>query len=141
MGMEAVGQINTGLIFGAIRNHPFIKENKLYYEEQLFLDEQENFKRVNCVSITTRLLRKYKFEDKNEIQKLKDIIVYPTEYFCPLDYASNILNITKNTYSIHWYSGAWLNTKDKIKQKCGRIIYRIVGKKKYYQIKRKLLKR
>lgn len=141
MGMEAVGQINTGLIFGAIRNHPFIKENKLYYEEQLFLDEQENFKRVNCVSITTRLLRKYKFEDKNEIQKLKDIIVYPTEYFCPLDYASNILNITKNTYSIHWYSGAWLNTKDKIKQKCGRIIYGIVGKKKYYQIKRKLLKR
>ena len=141
MGLEAIGQVATGLIFGALKNHPFIKENKKYYENQPFLDKQGNFKRINCVSITTNLLRKYGFQDKDEIQKIKDVIIYPIEYFSPLDYASNILNVTKKTYSIHWYSGAWLNLKDKIKQKCGRIIYKVCGRKKYYQIKNKLLKR
>lgn len=141
MGMESIGQVNTGLIFGAIKQHPFIKENKEYYEKQPFLDEQGNFKRITCVNVTTNLLKKYKFEDKNEIQKINDIIIYPTDYFCPLNYASKMLKITENTYSIHWYNGTWLNFKDKFKQKCGRIIYRIFGEKRYYKIKKKLLKR
>lgn len=141
MGLEAIGQVNTGLIFGAIKHHNFIKENKKYYENLSFLDEDGNFRRINCVSITTDLLRKYGFKDEDKIQEVREVTIYPIQYFCPLDYASNILNVTKNTYSIHWYSGAWLNLKDKIKQKCGRAIYKIFGKKKYYQIKKKLLKR
>lgn len=141
MGMESIGRVNTGLGFGTIRHHSFIKENKEYYENLSFLDEQGNFKRTTCVDITTSLLKKYGLEEKEDIQILKDIIIYPMEYFCPLDYASNTLHKTKNTYSIHWYSGAWLNLKDRMKQKCGRLLYKMVGKEKYYQIKRKLLKR
>lgn len=141
LGMESAGRVATGLGFGAKKHNKIIKENKEYYENNPFLDEQGNFIRTTCVDITTNILKKHGLKDQNEIQDLKDAIVYPTQYFCPLDYASGHLHQTKNTYSIHWYGGSWLNLKDRIKQKCGRLLFKIVGEKRYYKIKKKILKR
>ena len=43
----------------------------------------------------------------DNIIRYGEIFVYPTDYFCPLNYCTNELNITKNTRSIHHYHACW----------------------------------
>lgn len=68
-------------------------------------DGSRNLKTV--VAYTTELLRKNGLEDKNDIQQVAGIFIYPKEYFCPLDYESGELTMTENTRSIHHYSATW----------------------------------
>ena len=48
-----------------------------------------------------------------EKQMLANITIYPQEYFCPYNRATEELNITENTYSIHYFNGAWINDNKK----------------------------
>lgn len=107
MGMEQVGRVNTGQGFGAIKGHPFIKENKTFYEEYNFLDESGKFKKIICVDITTDMLRKYGMKKENIIQDIYGIKIYPVEYFCPKLMGTNKIKITNNTYSIHKFEASW----------------------------------
>lgn len=50
--------------------------------------------------------RGFVFEDKK--QNFGDMIIYPSEYFCPITYRTNEKNITENTISIHHYNKSWL---------------------------------
>lgn len=44
----------------------------------------------------------------NTIWRHSGVVVYPPEYFCPMNYETGELIITNNTYSIHHYSGSWI---------------------------------
>lgn len=59
------------------------------------------------VGYTTDLLVKHGLRNLNEIQKICDIWIYPSEYFCPKSYLTAKINITPNTYSIHHYDASW----------------------------------
>lgn len=118
MGMEQAGKVATGLGFGAIKNHPFIKKNKEFYEQNSFVDENGNFKKVICVEVTSKLLKEVGLVDKNELQKLNNIAIYPTEYFCPKKIGTNKITLTSNTYSIHHYDASW-KSNNKLVRKIG----------------------
>lgn len=118
IGMEQIGTINTGQGFGAIKGHPFIKENKEYYENCEVCDENGNFNRVICVNVTTDILLKKGLISENIIQNIYDMMVYPTEYFCPKKLGTNIINVTENTYSIHHFDATW-KSNSKIIRKIG----------------------
>lgn len=122
IGMEEIGTVNTGQGFGAVKNHPFIKENKLYYENNNFIDSNGKFKKVICVKITTDILIKHGLLKENKIQEVANMKVFPVEYFCPLKLGTNKLTITKNTYSIHHFASSW---------KSNNIFFRKIG---YYLI-------
>lgn len=123
LGMEQVGTVATGLGFGAQKHNKFILENKKYYEDNSFVDNKGNFKKVICVKITTDLLNKKGLKKENNIQKIKnDITIYPPEYLNPLKMGTNKLTITKNTYSIHHYEASWKSN------------YKVIRKIKYYLI-------
>ena len=107
MGMEQVGTVATGLGFGAEPKHPFLRENMRPYEEQNFVQEDGTFKPPICVRVTTKLLKDQGLRGENIIQKIQDVTVYPTDYFCPLKMGTNKLTITENTYSIHHYAASW----------------------------------
>ena len=107
IGMEQVGTINTGQGFGAVKNHPFIKENKEYYEKCKFVDDKGEFVRQICVPITTKILEKKGLKKINIIQEVYDMKIYPVEYFCPKVIGTNKLKITSNTYSIHHFESSW----------------------------------
>lgn len=107
IGMETIGNINTGQGFGAVARNLFIKENKEFYEHYNFLDENSQFKKIICVKVTTNILKKYGLKSEDIIQYINNVVVYPVEYFCPLKMGTNKLNITSNTYSIHHFSGSW----------------------------------
>ena len=44
------------------------------------------------------------------------MLIYPTEYFCPLKMGTNKLNITQNTYSIHYFNASWYTGNKFIKK-------------------------
>ena len=134
MGMEQIGTIATGLGFGAVKNHPFIKKNKEFYEnKENVIDTKGNLLKITCVKITTQLLEKEGLEKKNIIQKISNLNIYPTDYFCPLKMGTNKLYVTKNTYSIHHYSASWKSNIRIIRN----IKYRLIPLKMFI---RKLLK-
>ncbi len=55
------------------------------------------------------------------MQSFKDIIVLPTEYFCPYNFLSKKTNITEKTYSIHHFSSTWYS-ENKIKRKVNKFM-------------------
>ena len=122
MGMEQEGTVNTGQGFGAIKNHPFVKENKEYYEKHEVFDEKGNFNKVICVKITTDLLKEHGLVRRNIFQRIYGMNIYPIDFFCPKIMGTNIIRTTKNTYSIHHFGATW---------KSNNIILRKLG---YYSI-------
>ena len=48
-------------------------------------------------------------------------IVYPWEYFCPMEYLSSKIEISDNTRTIHHYTATWMSFSDKLKMKKGYI--------------------
>lgn len=134
IGMEQVGTINTGQGFGAVKNHPFVKENKDFYENYEFLDESGNFNKIICVPVTTSILEKKGLKKENSIQHVYDMDIYPVEYFCPLIMGTNKLKITKNTYSIHHFAGTWKSNNKIIR----KLNYYLIPVKQF--IKKKVLK-
>lgn len=118
IGMEEIGTINTGQGFGAKKHHPFIKENKEYYEKNKFWDSNGNFEKVICVEITTKLLKAHGLKEINKMQKIANMKIFPVEYFCPIVMGTNKLKITKNTYSIHHFAATW-KSNNKLIRKLG----------------------
>lgn len=109
VGKEAIDSISTGLGAGAEKGLPIVKELKDIYDKMnFFVNGKPN--EVTCVEITTKYLQGYGYQNNDEFQIVKDLSIYPIEYFCPLKPGSLKLNITKNTYSIHWFEGSWKNS-------------------------------
>ena len=61
----------------------------------------------------TKILLRHGLKDDNDIQFIEDIYIYPSEYFCPLDYGTGQMTITENTRSIHHYDASWHNNIEK----------------------------
>lgn len=107
LGMEQPGCINTGLGFGAKKGNNYIKENKEYYEITPFLKKNNKWIKTTCVKITSKLLVNEGLTAENKTQTIKNIVIYPTNFFCPKVIGTNKINITDNTYSIHHYDASW----------------------------------
>jgi len=140
IGVEDVTYlINPGLVFASIPKQKIIKEILDLYEEIDFKEQYSNLITV-CVN-TTKIFEKYGFKQNNEFQTIKNIKIYPTDYFCSYDIKNDIPKITKNSISIHHYSGSWMSGKNKFKLILKRFIRNTIGVKKYEQITRKIKKR
>ena len=128
MGREENLKVNPGLIAGSSSNDSFYKELLDGYSSRCFVKENGEFDFTTIVEYTTSFFVRYGLEDKNEIQVIKNIILYPKDYFCPLDYSSGELILTENTYSIHHYTASWYDETQrcalKLKRKYGRFMPR-----------------
>ncbi len=107
MGLETTHSINTGLGFGAEKHHWFVGENMKYYENWDYSCPIET-----CPVITTRLLKPYGIDcHSKEIQKYKNLTIYPVEFFCPKEFETGIIKASKNTYTIHHFNASWHDEK------------------------------
>ncbi len=78
MGFESTGFVNTGLGYGAEKEHNFIKKNMDYYEHW---DSTKPI--LTCPIVTTQAFEKYCKEiNPNMINSIADVTIYPPEYFC-----------------------------------------------------------
>lgn len=65
------------------------------------------------VEYTTNILKKYGLKAKNEIQCINGIYIYPSDYFCPMNYYTGQIKITENSRSIHHYTSSWFTDEEK----------------------------
>ena len=107
IGMEQEGTINTGQGFAAVKGHPFVKENKNFYEKYKVCNSEGKFNKIICVEVSTQIMVSHGLKKSNEYQNIFDMDIYPTDYFCPLKMGTNKVTITENTYSIHHFDSSW----------------------------------
>ena len=158
-GFEDDKYVATGLGFGALAGHEVLHEMMKDYATRPFVLEDGTCDTTPCPRINTHVLENRGLMRSNARQILPgEILILPREYLCPINYETGILRRTRRTISIHWYAAAWLSEEQKRKrderQKAvrkwivrdaivhapNRLAMRLLGMKKYEQLKQ-LLKR
>lgn len=108
-GVEKWQDISFGACAGSVPGHPMIKK---------FLDARENIRFINpdgscnrntCGFYDTPTALKEGYKINGKCQTIGGLNIYGYDYFVPYDYMTGTYNKTKNTFSVHWYSGGWLD--------------------------------
>lgn len=101
-------KVAPGLCIGAEKKMPIINHIINKYKTLDFWGEDGMFNKYTMIPLVTDLLIEAGMHPTNKIQKVQDIMIYPSDYFNPLDIATGRLRITPNTHSIHWFMASWL---------------------------------
>lgn len=124
-GFESPGKVQTAVIMSKKKNPNLLKLLN-YYHDLRFVDENNNLCQTTNVEILSKFLFELGLKTNNEYQKFNNIEVYPSDYFCPIDFNSGEIKITENTVGVHSFKGSWLNEEQdtyfKNKRKYGREI-------------------
>lgn len=91
-----------------------IKEILDYYNQIHFLNPDGSYNYTETVvGKTTKIFRQYGFKGEGNIEQIRGIYIYPWDYFCPMNYITGEITLTKNTRSIHHYSASWFSPLDR----------------------------
>lgn len=113
MGFETKTGVNPGLIMGAEKNSPLMKEMFEQYKTKKFKKEDGSLDLTTIVRITTDELIKKGLKLNNEFQVVDDSAIYPTEYFSPLNLITSRTETTANTHTVHLCAATWYGKKKK----------------------------
>ena len=102
-------------VFGAEKEHPFLKSILDYYEDLSFeFDTNDQYKNVNTKTVSDILIEDYGCELGNKEQLLRTgIKVYKDNVLC---------NPSENSKTIHIFTGSWLEGQNNIVKNLNRII-------------------
>lgn len=110
---EKFVQVNTGVGFGLPAHHWLCKAILEEYEKDIFIFPSGRQNPNNVVGRISSILIDEGFSGSNELENVRDVWIYPTEYFCPVNYFSGEMKRTVNTRSIHHYTATWRNKYEK----------------------------
>lgn len=139
-GVESTNQVAPGLIFGAVKNHPFVQEMVTLYDTHHF--QGANNLNETIVTYTTKVLQKHGYQINGTYQVVDEVAVYPCDVFCGYNLGLHEVEVTPNTISVHHYAASWVPYKTKLKLFLLRILKKVVGRKCYCHfkiLKRKLI--
>lgn len=157
-GFENETEINTGLGFGAEPKNSVVRLMLDDYKEMLFIREDGSYNLMTCTEKNTNAIKHLMsdIKDKTVVNYISGATIYPIEYFRGFDYTDCKVKKTKNTVSIHWYSGSWesqtrreqiseyrekcrkKNQKDRIDSVIhipNRLLIKILGNERYDKLK------
>lgn len=105
------GNVAAGLGIGAIPKMPFIKKVLNYYIKDHYISWNGN-STGNIVAKLTNMLD-YNAEKRDYEGKvfMNGFLIYPIDYFCPLNYYTGELKITTNTRTVHHYMASWTHSQ------------------------------
>lgn len=140
--------VNPGLGISANPGLSLYKEILDNYNNEHFINSDGSYDLTTVVIRTTEMLNKHGFAPVAEVQQVAGIYIYPEDYFCPLDYYTDELEISENTRSIHHYFASWLSKEEikahdlekKAMKVVGKIIAHYIGRiySSPYRIKKKV---
>lgn len=123
---SAAINVAPGLGFACEAHSPIIKEIMEYYENSHYIQPDGRRVSITIVTVTTEVLKRHGLVMSDKPLDIDGgFTIYPWEYFCPLEYQSNKVEITSNTRTIHHYSATWLSRWEKMMIKKGYWIARI----------------
>lgn len=119
IGLEKDGSKRTalavapGLGLGVNPGLSLIKELTEKYNDRHF-EYHANIRMMQTiVYYTTKHFLENGLKYGKGVQKIDEMWVYPSEYFCPINLTTGRLHITKNTRTIHHYAGKWMEHPEK----------------------------
>lgn len=137
IGAESQFSMCTATI-GAEKNSPMIKEIMESYEDKHFLENGKMDTVPNSQRIFQILSDQHQYVYSNQnIQQLDVCVVYPQEFFSPINCYTLQEDITERTVSIHRYAGTWKNSRVKLKDKGMAFLTRIIGEERRNRLKQK----
>lgn len=103
-GFESESFVATGLGFGAEKKNELIGKLLKGYDSVLPGDY------VTCPVLQSKDLEMFGLQRNNTFQFLEygGMAVLPSEFLAPMEARFKQMNITSNTYSIHHFSGSWV---------------------------------
>lgn len=116
MAIEDDGRFNIapGLGIAAEKHNKMYKRILDYYSAIHFVGDNGELNEMPVGEHITQLFLSRGYEKINRVQKIEDITIYPTDYFCPQNVLSKQLSITKNTRTIHHYTASWMSETEKL---------------------------
>jgi len=141
--------VAPGLGFGAEQGNELIKILMEQYESISFYHEDSSLNLTPMPEFLSPVFSNYGFKLNGDYQNIGGIIVYPREYFDPLDYSTGFIFKTKKTVSIHHYFASWYSEDNseerRIMRRNGRIFFvrtipnrlllNLLGDKRYEKLK------
>ena len=125
-GFENKSNIATGLGFGAEAHHSTIQAMVEEYRK-VQPDAEGVYPCVVCPQLNTQALLPFGLELNGQRQTMAGAEIYPAEYFNPYESTTGRLNTTKNTVSVHWYSGSWMSKGTILRSKITKPLHRVFG--------------
>ena len=104
-----VPSVAPGLCLGIEKGNSLYEEILDKYKCMSFWESEGKRNTYSMVPMVTDLLIKHGLKRDGTLQEVDDITIYPSEYFCPMDPNTGIIDRTPNTVSIHWYDSSWMN--------------------------------
>lgn len=145
IGFQNTYEANTGLGFAAPQNNSCVGKMLELYETRSFKLDDGSYDLTPCPVVNTVALKmcglKIGKGHCNRLQKLEGIIVYPEEYFNPMNADTMKCTITGKTYTVHRYASSWNSEKQKRIRKLKKYIPGALLKLRTEHISRKDIER
>ena len=128
------GDMAAGLGMGGEKGHPFFAQMVDYYSHIHYV--RWNGKGSGIVLLHTAKFLDYDHKETLDggIVRVSNLLIYPTDYFCPFNYFTQEMCITENTRSIHHYMTSWNKRTSrwkKLQQRIRYVLVRIIYQLKY----------
>lgn len=104
-------------IIGSEKGNKIIKEFLDYYEERSFYDENGKMDLTPNPYPFTAICKRHGLILKDVKQELDEISIFSHDYFCPYNPSKDVLEVTDNTYTIHYFNAEWMSEDQKRRRK------------------------
>lgn len=127
-GFEDEENITTG-IMAAEKRSIWAKGNLEYYNDRHFILPDGSLDTTTNVATITAYMLRHGLRRNDTLQRFSGLVtIYPHDFFCPMSHLDSKIRLTKNSATIHYFSGSWLEHRTRYRIK-NFILYRILGKK------------
>ncbi len=118
----------TGLIVASPRHNPVIAEALAAYDSMTFSSEPGFLQAHTVNEVFTKPLEDRGFVRKDVLQEVGEWTLFPSSAFNPV-YGFGGFHVKKDTYSVHHYSGSWVEPKFKTKRKIVQVLSPFIGRR------------
>ena len=128
-GFEDEINIPTGLM-ASVKGGKWVEYLLTYYKNLPFIKEDGSFHALTNTYTIGKMTKTMGFVPNNQFQIIaNEVHLFPKDYFCPKSQVSGKIEITKNTYCIHHFSGSWMSSKKKRLTVVKRKLMNVLGVK------------
>lgn len=130
LGTDELGHLTA--LMASETHHPFWEKIISNYESMNFLNPDGSLNMTVNNLYIERELNDYGYIVANKYQELNGgIEIYPDDWFHAADHMTGIMNVTANTYAIHWHTLTWCPTSTHINRYLRiKILGKLIGKKR-----------
>ena len=110
---DALGHMHVapGLGLAAPKGFPLYKEVLDGFSTLSYYLDDGQWNRYTMIPLVTDILKRKGLLIDGSLQTIDGLIIYPADYFCPMDSLTGKVTLTKHSYAIHHYSMTWLPKK------------------------------